>query len=115
MLANTVSEATSIAALTFNVFGAINNRLEGIQQGLTEALVHKSNTMDLGDFMWAWSVMWGNKILSVLPGDAQSEDGKYACGSFWKDLFSGRPSTLYGLIIQRLNPKKDSFDEILKT
>lgn len=115
MFANTLSEATSVAALTFNVFGAINNRLEGIQQGLIESLVRGSKSMDLGDFMWGWSVMWGNNVLSVLPGDAQTKDGKYACGSFWKDLFSGRPSTIYGLLIQRLDPKKDSFDKILGT
>ena len=115
MFANTISEATSIAALTFNLFGAINNRLEGIQQGLIEALTKNSNTMDLDDFLWGWSVMWGNKILSVLPGDLQTKDGKLACGNFWKDLFSCRPSTVYGLLVQRLDPKKDEFDNIIRT
>lgn len=70
MFANTLSEATSVAALTFNVFGAINNRLEGIQQGLIEATTWGPNkTMNLEDFLWGWSVMWGNNVLSVLPGD----------------------------------------------
>lgn len=116
MFANTLSEATSVAALTFNVFGAINNRLEGIQQGLIEATTWGPNkTMNLEDFLWGWSVMWGNNVLSVLPGDLQTKDGKLACGNFWKDMFSGRPSTVYGLLLQRVDPKKDEFDEILKT
>lgn len=114
MFASTLSEATSIAALTFNVFGAINNRLEGIQQGLIEA-TSGNNSMNMADFAWGWSVMWGNNILSVLPGDLQTKDGKLACGNFWKDMFSGRPSTVYGLLLQRVDPKKDEFEQVLKT
>lgn len=93
-----IRKVTSIQALTFNLFGAMNNALEGYRKNLEESLVYGTNTFDLADLEWAHY-----KILIEHVGKS---------GSHILDFFSGRKTSLGGLIMERFDPKKEKFHEI---
>ena len=89
---------TSINALTFNLFGAINNALEGYRKNLEEALVYGTHTFDLIDLEMAHAYILKEHV------------GK--TGSHLVDFFTGKKTTLGALIMQRFDPKKEKFHEI---
>lgn len=93
-----VRKVTSINALTFNLFGAMNNALEGYRKNLEEALVYNTHTFDLIDLEYAHY-----KILKDHVGRS---------GSLLLDFFSGKRTSVGALIMDRFDPKKEKFHEI---
>lgn len=89
---------TSINALTFNLFGAVHNALEGYRKNLEEALVYGTHTFDLIDLERAHAYILKEHV------------GK--TGSHLVDFFTGRKTTLGALIMQRFDPKKEKYHEI---
>lgn len=96
-----IRKITSINALTFNLFGAINNAIEGYRKNLEESLVFSSDTFDLADLEWAHMHILKDHV------------GK--TGSHLLDFFSGRRTSLGGLIMDRFDPRKEKFHEIANT
>lgn len=93
-----IRKITSINALTFNLFGAINNALEGYRKNLEESLVYGTHTFDLVDLEYAHF-----KILKDHVGKS---------GSILLDFFSGKKNSLGAMIMDRFDPKKEKFHEI---
>lgn len=93
-----VRKITSINALTFNLFGAMNNALEGYRKNLEEALVYGTHTFDLVDLEYAHY-----KILRDHVGKS---------GSLLLDFFSGKRTSVGALIMDRFDPKKEKFEEM---
>lgn len=93
-----IRKVTSIQALTFNLFGAMNNTLEGYRKNLEESLVYGTHTFDLADLEYAhWRIL-------------RDHVGK--TGSHLLDFFTGRKTSLGSLIMQRFDPKKEKFHDI---
>lgn len=89
---------TSIQALTFNLFGAMNNAIEGYRKNLEESLVYGTHTFDLADLEYAhWRIL-------------RDHVGK--TGSHLLDFFTGRKTSLGSLIMERFDPKKEKFHDI---
>lgn len=93
-----IRKVTSIQALTFNLFGAMNNALEGYRKNLEESLVYGTNTFNLADLEYAhWTIL-------------KNHVGK--TGSHLLDFFTGRKRSLGALIMERFDPKKEKFRDI---
>lgn len=93
-----IRKITSIQALTFNLFGAMNNALEGYRKNLEESLVYGTHTFDLADLEYAhWRIL-------------RDHVGK--TGSHLLDFFTGRKTSLGSLIMERFDPKKEKFHDI---
>ena len=93
-----IRKVTSIQALTFNVFGAMNNSLEGQRKNLEESLVYGTNTFDLIDLEYAHARIFKDHVMKT--------------GSHLLDFFSGRKTSLGALIMERFDPKKEKFQEM---
>lgn len=93
-----IRKVTSINALTFNLFGAIHNALEGYRKNLEESLVYGTNTFDLADLEYAHL-----KILKDHVGKT---------GSLLIDFFSGQRTCIGALIMDRFDPQKEKFHQI---
>lgn len=88
----------SINALTFNLFGAIHNALEGYRKNLENAITPGDDTFNLVDLERAHYQIFVNHVAKG--------------GSHIHDFFTGRKTSLGGLIMERFDPKKEKYHEI---
>jgi hypothetical protein len=91
-----IRRITSINALTFNLFGALNNANEAHRKMFEEALV-KNGTFGLDDLVYAYGKL-GFGHIAKFP-------------KYMLDFFSGKKSSVEALIMDRFDVTKEKFHE----